>query len=132
MATQTNAIVAARASGTISRPSEYLGTVKHIPVYLTGDFAAADTLVLSEVFGQNTKVVGVHLTNTAMGGTASVDVGVTGTTNSIMDGVSVVSAGEINYQGVAVDVSNKAVLGVVNTDWASGTVSGYILVVQDL
>ena len=131
MATQTNPIVTTRAAGTISRPNEYMGTVKCIPVNLVGDFADTDTLVFTETFGQNTKLVGIHLTNTAMGGTATIDIGVTGTPDSIIDGASVVSAGTVDYQGVAVDVSDTAIIGTVVTNWDSGTVAGYLLITDD-
>lgn len=131
MATQTNPIVATRAACDISRPNEYMGNVKSIPIELTGDFAAADTLVFTSTFGQNTKLIGIHLTNTAMGGTASIDIGVTGTPDSIIDGATVVSAGTVDYQGVAVDVSNLAIIGTVVTDWDSGSVTGYLLITDD-
>lgn len=131
MATQTNAIVATRATGTISRPNEYMGVVRCIPINLTGDFADTDTLVFTEIFGQNTKLVGIHLTNTAMGGSASIDIGYTGTPDAIIDGASVVSAGTVDYQGVTVDVSNKAIIGTVVTNWDSGSITGYLLVTDD-
>lgn len=131
MATRTNAIVTTRATGAISRPNEYMGVVKCIPVNLTGDFADTDSLVFTETFGQNTKLVGIHLTNTAMGGTATIDIGVTGDPDSIVDGASVVSAGTVNYQGVPVDVSGKAIVGTVVTNWDSGSVTGYLLITND-
>lgn len=130
MSERVNSIVTTRLT-TISRPNEYLGNVKHIPVYFTGDYAASDTLVLTEVLPQNTKLVAIHLTNTAMGGSAAIDIGYTGAATAIIAAASVVSAGTVNYQGVAVDVSEKRIIGVVNAEWASGTISGYILVVTD-
>ena len=131
MATQTNAIVTARDAGTISRPNEYMGVVRHIPVVFSGDFADADSLVFTQNFGQNTKLIGIHLTNSAMGGTATIDIGVAGDTDSIIDGASVVSAGTVDYQGVAVDVSDTAIVGSVVTNWDTGTLGGYVIVVTD-
>lgn len=130
MATQTNAIVTTRLT-TISRPHEYMGNVKAIPVSFDGDFASADSLVFSEVMPANTDLIAIHLTNSAMGGTASIDIGVTGDADSIIDGATVVSAGTVDYQGAAVDVSGKQIVGTVVTNWADGTLAGYILVVTD-
>ena len=131
MAIQTNPIVTARAAGTISRPNEYMGNVKCIPVNFDGDYADADTLVFTETFGQNTKLVGIHLTNTDLGTTVTLDVGYTGTADAIIDGADVSSAGTINYQGVAVDVSSKAIIGTVHGAWADGVLTGYLLVTDD-
>jgi hypothetical protein len=131
MATFTNSIVTTRLT-TISRPNEYLGNVKAIPVSFAGTgFGAGDTLVFSEVMPQNCKVIAVHLTNAAMGGTASLDIGYTGTPNAILNDATVVSAGTVNYQGVPVDVSEKQIIGTVNTNWDDGALTGYILVVTD-
>ena len=132
MATQTNPIVSARDAGPISRPHEYLGIQKHIPVNFVGDFASGDTLVFSGVLGQNTDLVGIHLTNTDLGTAVSIDIGVTGDPDSIIDGADVSSAGTVDYQGVAVDVSDLAIIGTVQGAWDSGTVSGYLLFTNDL
>jgi hypothetical protein len=131
MATQTNPIVISRDAGTLSRPNEYMGLIKYIPVNFVGDYAAADTLVFTQVFGQNTKLVGIHLTNTDLGTAVSIDIGVTGNPDSIIDGADVSSAGTVDYQGVAVDVSDKAIIGTVQGAWDSGTVSGYLLITND-
>lgn len=131
MATQTNPIVATRADGTIVRPNEYYGTTKSIPIAFNGDFADADSLVFTERFGQNVKLLGIHLENSALGGGNTVDIGVTGDPDSIIDGADVATAGEVNYQGLAVDVSNTAIVGTVQGDWAAGTLSGYFLITDD-
>ena len=132
MATQKNAIVTKIEAGTVIRQNEYLGCTRYIPVDLTGDYADADVLEFSAgKMPDNCYLIGIHLTNTAMGGTASIDVGVTGDPDSIIDGASVVNAGTVNYQGVAVDVSGKQIVGTVVTNWDDGAITGYILVVTD-
>ena len=131
MATQTNPIVTARDAGAINRPNEYMGVIKSIPVNFVGDYAAADTLVFTQVFGQNTKLVGIHLTNTDLGTSVEIDIGITGNPDSIIDGADVSSAGTVNYQGVAVDVSEVAIIGTVQGAWDSGSITGYLLVTDD-
>jgi len=131
MATQKNAVVTTIDAGTILRPNEYLGVVRSIPVELTGDFADTDTLEFSKTLAQNTKLIAIHLTNTDMGTSVSVDIGYTGDPDAIIDGADVSSAGTVDYQGVAVDVSNKAIVGTVKGNWDSGSLTGYILVVTD-
>ena len=86
MATYTNDIVTTRAAGTISRPNEYMGVPKIIPVSITigTAIADADVLVLSEVLGQNSKIVNFNLTNTDLGtaATLSLTAGAGGTAES--------------------------------------------------
>lgn len=132
MATQKNAIVTTLDAGTVIRPNEYLGTVKAIPVSFSGDFADGDVLTFSGVLAQNTKVIQIDIANSAMGGTATIDIGFTGTANGILNGSSVVSAGVVRYVGIPVDVGGKSIVGTVKTNWDSGTLKGTILVVQDL
>ena len=132
MATQTNPIVIARDAGTISRPNEYMGLTYNIPVNFVGDYATGDTLVFTQTLGQNTKLIGIHLTNTDLGTSVEIDIGVTGDPDSIIDGADVSSAGTVDYQGVAVDVSDLAIIGTVQGAWDSGTVSGYLLFTNDL
>lgn len=132
MATQTNAIVAARAAGTLSRPNEYLGTVKAIPVSFSGDFADGDVLVFSERLAQNSKVIQIDIANTDLGTGVTIDIGYTGTADGIIDGADVASAGIVRYVGTPVDVGEKAIIGTVKGAWDSGTLKGTILVVQDL
>ena len=76
-------------------------------------------------------MIAIHLTNTDMGTSVSVDIGYTGDPDAIIDGADVSSAGTVDYQGVAVDVSNKAIVGTVKGNWDSGSLTGYILVVTD-
>ncbi len=130
MATQTNAIVTTRLT-TISRPSEYLGNVKAIPVSFSGDFADGDTLVFSEVMPQNSKVISIDIANSDLGTGVTIDVGYTGTADGIIDGADVSSAGIVRYVGVPKDVSEKQIIGTVKGAWDSGTLYGCILVVTD-
>lgn len=131
MATQTNAIVAARAAGTMSRPSEYLGVVRAIPVSFSGDFADGDVLVFSEVMEQNAKVIQIDIANTDLGTAVTLDIGYTGTADGIIDGADVASAGIVRYVGTPVDVGGKAIVGTVKGAWDAGTLKGNILVVTD-
>jgi hypothetical protein len=131
MATQTNAIVTARAAGTISRPNEYMGVVRAIPVSFSGDFADGDVLVFSEVMEQNAKVIQIDIANTDLGTGVTIDIGYTGTADGIIDGADVASAGIVRYVGTPVDVSGKAIVGTVKGAWDAGTLKGNILVVTD-
>ena len=132
MATQKNAIVTTIDAGTIIRPNEYLGTVKAIPVSFSGDFADGDVLTFSDVLAQNTKVIQIDIANSAMGGTATIDIGYTSDEDAIIDGSSVAAAGIVSYVGTPVDVGGKDIVGTVKANWDSGTLKGTILVVQDL
>lgn len=135
MATKTNAIVTTRKT-TISRPHEYLGNVKHIPVSVdVSSVETADVVEFTEVLPQNTKVIGVRIGHSAMGNAADkLSIGVTGALTGIANLADVENAGSITYSGLAVDAGGKQVLGTVtaNTNWgASKALTGYILVVTD-
>ena len=134
MATYTNAIVTTRAAGTISRPNEYMGVPKIIPVSVTIGTAIADddVLVLSETLGQNAKIVNFNLTNTDLGtaATLTLTAGVGGTE---LGTITATAAGTTTYILAPVDVSETAIIATasaVNTG-ATGTLVGTITVVND-
>jgi len=134
MATYTNDIVTTRAAGTISRPNEYMGIPKIIPVSVTigTAIADADVLVLSEVLGQNSKIVNFNLTNTDLGtaATLSLTAGAGGTALGTISGTT---AGTTTYLLAPVDVSDTQIIATASsvTSGATGTLVGTITVVND-
>lgn len=125
-----SAIVTAIAAGLV-RPNEYLGNVQYIPVVLTADAVySAEALTLSAVLPANTKLIGIHLTTTAIVD-GELDIGVVGDADSIIDGAVLTSAGDVNYQGVAIDVSSTKIVGTLTGTMSSDSIAGYILVAND-
>ncbi len=113
------------------RPSAYLGTVKHIPVVFTTDGTySAESLTFSETMPDNTYVIGVHLTTTAIS-SGELDIGYTGDADAIIDGAALTSAGDVNYQADPIEVSDKKIVGTLTGTMSSDKIEGYILVVND-
>jgi len=127
MATYTNDIVASRAAGTISRPNEYAGIEKTIPVDLTIGTAVADAdvLVFSGVFGQNSKLVNFNLTHSDLGTAATITL-YAGSGGTELGTIDASTAGTTTFILAPVDISDVAVIGVVSavTAGATGTIVG--------
>ena len=134
MATYTNAIVTTRAAGTISRPNEYGGVVKTVPVTVTigSAIADADVLVFSETFGQNHKIVGFQLTCSDLGTAATIAL-TAGAGGTALGSINGATANTTRYELAPVDVSDVAIIGTVSgvTAGASGTIVGVISYVND-
>lgn len=135
MATQTNAIVTTLGT-TIVRPHEYMGNVKVIPVNLSGDFADGDPIVFSDVMPSNCDLIEFRVTAAqtnaaALGAGMSLDVGITGNADDIIDGVSLETATTVDYFGLPYDVGGKQILGTVKGNWPAGYIRGHIKVVTD-
>ena len=137
----TDAITAINAANPpIVDKNEYLGTLRHIDVKFVP--ADNDTLVCSKALPATAKLVSMSIACSALGGSATVDVGYTGTSTSdvILDGVDVSSAALIAYpstapgtngaDGEAVDVGGKVLtLTFAGGTYSSETLGGYITIV---
>ena len=135
MATYTNDIVTTRAvAGAIVRPNEYMGTVKSIPVSITIGSALVDddVLVLTETFGQNTKLVGFTLTNTDLGTVAELDL-YAGSGGTALGTITATAAGTTSFLLAPTDVSNTAIIAVADAmdTGAAGSLVGHLLITDD-
>jgi len=134
MATYTNDIVTTRAAGTISRPNEYMGVPKVIPVDITIGTALVDddVVVFTETFGQNTKIVGFNLTNTDLGTVAVLDL-TAGAGGTALGTITATAAGTTTYLLAPIDVSNTSIIGIADDmdTGATGSIVGTITVVND-
>ena len=123
-------IVTALGTG-IQSKSAYRGNTQAIPVEFTADGTySATELVFSKELPQNAKVIGIHLTTTAIA-SGALDIGFTGDTDGIIDGAVLTSAGNVNFQGAGVDVGGKAIVGALTGTMSSDSIGGYILIVTD-
>ena len=121
----SDAVASIDTNGVV-RPNEYFGNVQYIPLAATVDGATtSDTLVFSKALPDNTKVIGACINNAAG---QTVDIGVTGDTDAILDGAADAAT---TSACVPVDASNKQILGVVGATITTGTITGYVLVVTD-
>jgi len=132
--TYTNDIVTTRAAGTISRPNEYQGVVKSIPVSVTIGAALIDddVLVLTEEFGQNTKLVGFTLTNTDLGTVCELDL-YAGSGGTALGTITATAAGTTHFLLTPTDISNTAIIAIADAmdTGAAGSLVGTLLVVND-
>jgi len=132
--TYTNAIVTTRAAGTISRPNEYMGNVKSIPVSITIGAALVDddVLVLTETFGQNTKLVGFTLTNTDLGTVAELDL-YAGSGGTALGTITATAAGTTHFLLAPTDISETAIIAIADAmdTGAAGSLVGHLLITDD-
>jgi hypothetical protein len=134
-----SAVVTALATSQV-RKSEYRGNVQWIPVELTlTESQGTTSLVLSDVMPPNTELIAINLESTAIPGTTNtLDIGVTGNPDAILDGIDVSSAANVTYPaaatagtGAPIDVSGKAIIGELIGAPSGDTINGYILIVTD-
>lgn len=132
MATYTNPIVTARAAGTINRPNEYGGVTKSVPVSITIDsnLATADVLVLSGTFGQNSKLVDFHLTNSDLA--ASGDIVVTAGSTTVAT-IAATTAATARMDLAPVDISGGTIYATAGTigTGTTGTIVGTLFYTDD-
>ena len=116
------------ANPAIVGTEDYLGQTSYIPVSFTADAVyAAEAMTFSKTLPPKTKLIGIHLTTTAIA-SGELDIGYTDLANAIIDGAALTSAGDVNYQGVAVDVGGKAIIGTLTGTMSTDSIYGYILV----
>ena len=117
------------ANPAIVGTEDYLGQISYIPVSFTADGVySAEAVTFSKTLPPKTKLIGIHLNTPTDILNGVLNMGYTGDNNAIIAALSIATAGNFNYQGVAVDVGGKSIIGTITGTMTSDALYGYILV----
>lgn len=116
----------------------YRGNPQVIPVeFSTDGVYSADTLTFSAKLPPDCKVVGIALEHTAIA-SGVLDIGTADTTDSIIDGADMTSAGLITYPGTGtagaggpIDVSANSIVGAITGTMSTDSIKGTITIITN-